>query len=193
MGRRGKQATCQRHVLRLHCFSNQHLDNNGVETQKKKHLLICSFADSLHYIVIGHYYFGSADEGEQQHKVGRNDDAPEKPSLWKMTRNAFPPYTSYLEKAKALLNQGQAYIFPPNLEGSGNNIYDGEETGSRGGGGAGEKVREVVGNSFGKSTETVDSSAKTAAKLVGETVKKTKEKVKRSFSDRESTEPRSEL
>ncbi|BFG23974.1 hypothetical protein CerSpe_102480 [Prunus speciosa] len=141
--------------------------------------------------------FGSADEGEQQYKVeeSRNDDAPEKPSLWKTTRNAFPPYTSYLEKAKALLNQGQAYIFPPNLDfrGSGNNIYDGEETGSRGGGGAGEKVREAVGNSFGKSTETVDSSAKTAAKLVGETVKKTKEKVKRSFSDRESTEPQYEL
>ncbi|XP_008227974.1 PREDICTED: uncharacterized protein LOC103327421 isoform X2 [Prunus mume] len=146
--------------------------------------------------------FGSADEGEQQYKVeeSRNDDAPEKPSLWKMTRNAFPPYTSsplgirsYLEKAKALLNQGQAFIFPPSLEGSGNNIYFGEEAGSRGGGGAGEKVREVVGNSFGKSTETVDSSAKTAAKLVGETVQKTKEKVKRSFSDRESREPQSEL
>ncbi|CAL9009440.1 unnamed protein product [Prunus brigantina] len=149
--------------------------------------------------------FGSADEGEQQCKVeeSRNDDAPEKPSLWKMTRNAFPPYTSsplrirsYLEKAKALLNQGQAYIFPPSLDfrGSGNNIYFGEEAGSReGGGGAGEKVREVVGNSFGKSKETVDSSAKSAAKLVGETVQKTKEKVKRSFSDRESKEPQSEL
>ncbi|XP_020415962.1 uncharacterized protein LOC18782589 isoform X2 [Prunus persica] len=147
---------------------------------------------------------GSADEGEQQHKVveeSRNDDAPEKPSLWKMTRNAFPPYTSsplriqsYLEKAKALLNQGQAYIFPPSLEGSGNNIYVGEEAGSRGrGGGAGEKVREVVGNSFGKSKETVDSSAKSAAKLVGETVQKTKEKVQRSFSDGESREPQSEL
>lgn len=70
--------------------------------------------------------FGSADEGEQQYnkvEESRNDDAPEKPSLWKMIRNAFPLYTSsplrirsYLEKATALLNQGQAYIFPPSLE-----------------------------------------------------------------------------
>lgn len=54
-------------------------------------------------------------------------------------------------------------------------------------------MREVVGNSFGKSKETLDSSAKSAANLVGETVQKTKEKVKRSFSDRESKEPQSEL
>lgn len=71
------------------------------------------------------------------------------------------------------------------------------EPGSSGGDGAGGKVTEVVGKSFGKSKETVEDSAKSAAKIVGERVQKTKEKVKRSFSgsdkNTESKEAQSEL
>lgn len=57
------------------------------------------------------------------------------------------------------------------------------------GGGAGEKMKDAVSKSFGKSKATVEDTAKSAAEVVGETLQKTKEKVKRSFSDREGQQP----
>ncbi|XP_009345350.2 uncharacterized protein LOC103937164 isoform X1 [Pyrus x bretschneideri] len=151
---------------------------------------------------------GALGEGEQQQhykmEEERVNEQPKKPSMWEMTKNAFSLYTSsplrvptYLDKSKTLFNQIRAYFFPPNLDfrGSMGNIE--LEPGSSGGDGAGGKVTEVVGKSFGKSKETVEDSAKSAAKIVGERVQKTKEKVKRSFSgsdkNTESKEAQSEL
>ncbi|KAM1113333.1 hypothetical protein ACFX13_046960 [Malus domestica] len=106
----------------------------------------------------------------------RVNEQPKKPSLWEMTKNAFSLYTScplrvptYLEKAKTLFNQAQAYFFPPNLDsrGSMGNIEVEPGSGGGGDGGAGEKVKEVVRESYGKGRDKVGDSAESAAKIEG--------------------------
>ncbi|KAL6140534.1 hypothetical protein ACLB2K_058833 [Fragaria x ananassa] len=120
-----------------------------------------------------------------------------KPSLWEILKNGFSLYTSsplkvssYRDKFKSLTSQLHTCFFPPNLDFKVTSSSDDEArfdqpSSPRGGGGAGEKVKEAVSKSFEKSKETVEDTAKSAGKAVGETVQKTKERVKRSLSDKE--------
>ncbi|KAJ9139566.1 hypothetical protein P3X46_030291 [Hevea brasiliensis] len=85
---------------------------------------------------------------------------------------------TYWDWAKTIVHRAQAYFFPPNIDFRGSNGA-GEQTDM----GAGEKVKEAVAESLGKTRATVEDSAKSAAKVASETVHKTKEKVKRSLSD----------
>ncbi|KAM1010778.1 hypothetical protein ACFX2C_046216 [Malus domestica] len=105
----------------------------------------------------------------------RVNEQPKKPSLWEMTKLLFLctnlplRVPTYLEKAKALFNQVQAYFFPPNLDSRGSMGNIEVEPGSGGGsdGGAGEKVKEVVRESYGKGRDKVGDSAESAAKIEG--------------------------
>ncbi|KAK2965483.1 hypothetical protein RJ640_008277 [Escallonia rubra] len=98
--------------------------------------------------------------------------------------------SSYWMKARALIDHLQAYLFPPNLEGS---IEEAEATGGEGVGGAGEKVKEAVTKSLEKGKATVEDSAKSAAEAAAEAVHKTAKMMKRSSSDRTDTPPQTEL
>ncbi|CAL5439306.1 unnamed protein product [Camellia sinensis] len=85
-------------------------------------------------------------------------------------------WSSSWNKAQSLFNQLQAYFFPPNLD------FRGRKEVESDGGAAGEKVKEAMAKSFGKSRATVEDSAKSAAKFAGETLHITADKVKKSFS-----------
>ncbi|CAL5361020.1 unnamed protein product [Camellia sinensis] len=77
-------------------------------------------------------------------------------------------WSSSWNKAQSLFNQLQPFRGRKEVESDG--------------GAAGEKVKEAMAKSFGKSRATVEDSAKSAAKFAGETLHITADKVKKSFS-----------
>ncbi|KDP25056.1 hypothetical protein JCGZ_22591 [Jatropha curcas] len=88
-------------------------------------------------------------------------------------RRTFSFSATYWDKAKTMISQAQAHLFPsPNLD------FRGSETDR----GAGEKVKEAVAESLGKTKATVEDSAKSAANIV-----------KRSLSNRREESDSDEL
>ncbi|CAL5443614.1 unnamed protein product [Camellia sinensis] len=101
-------------------------------------------------------------------------------AMFSLSSTTPPPtpriWSSSWNKAQSLFNQLQAYFFPPNLD------FRRRKEVESDGGAAGEKVKEAMAKSFGKSRATVEDSAKSAAKFAGETLHITADKVKKSFS-----------
>ncbi|KAI7985641.1 hypothetical protein LOK49_LG14G02298 [Camellia lanceoleosa] len=133
--------------------------------------------------------FGIGSESEQQllhnNKEGLSTKAYTSLServkdMFSLSSTTPPPtpriWSSSWNKAQSLFNQLQAYFFPPNLD------FRGRKEMESDGGAAGEKVKEAMAKSFGKSRATVEDSAKSAAKFAGETLHTTADKVKKSFS-----------
>ncbi|XP_052175696.1 uncharacterized protein LOC127790297 [Diospyros lotus] len=120
------------------------------------------------------------DDGEQGRRRTKNPNVEEvlqkrPPSLLEMLLNpakftTAPPAAadaSFRDKVKALANLLQAYLFPPNLDFRGSDEVEETSSGSRG-----EKVKEAVAKSLGKTRAAVEDSARSAAKLAGDSLHK---------------------
>ncbi|KAF7814658.1 putative transmembrane protein [Senna tora] len=137
----------------------------------------------------------SVEVEEQQQKVVEEEQRKKKPwvSEWERLREAYGIYTKVWSASswqwqmlKKIGNEAYYRWFPPNLDFRKHDETEGER------GGAGEKVKEALAKSVGKSKATVEDSARSAAKMAGETVHKATEKVKKTFSDGQ-THPQNEL
>ncbi|XP_061343952.1 uncharacterized protein LOC133289930 [Gastrolobium bilobum] len=129
-------------------------------------------------LIILQFQPATLDEGGQN--VAQ--EHPEKPLLSKLLMDTVSllrkSHKSSWEKIKTVIHDLQMQFSPPNLEGGGEAGHDGAKG----------TMKEAVGESFHRSKETVEESAKSAAKVVGEAFHKTTEKMKDSTDTEKESE-----
>ncbi|KAG6758732.1 hypothetical protein POTOM_039092 [Populus tomentosa] len=150
---------------------------------------------SILFLLFMTYYIAHAQQGPVENAQRPNIFSKIFGSLFTFSANSpattsASTGTSFWENVKAMFNQAQASIFPPNLDFRRSD----EAVGHGGGSGTGEKMKEGAAKSVEQGKATVENSARTAARVASETVQKMKEKVKRTLSDHKTgTETHDEL